>query len=66
MQHLLKITTIFSLVLLTFSCSQEEDLYIPPISAYQEINRGIDLQDVVFGNEVHHRSKDYQRAWLLR
>ena len=30
--------------------SQEEDLYIPPISAYQEINRGIDLQDVVFGN----------------
>ncbi|MCB0402182.1 MAG: PD40 domain-containing protein [Flavobacteriales bacterium] len=29
--------------------SQEEDLYIPPISAYQEINRGIDLQDVVFG-----------------
>lgn len=28
---------------------QEEDLYIPPISAYQEINRGIDLQDVVFG-----------------
>lgn len=30
--------------------SQDEDLYIPPISAYQEINRGIDLQDVVFGN----------------
>jgi WD40-like Beta Propeller Repeat len=29
---------------------QEEDLYIPPISAYQEINRGIDLDDVVFGN----------------
>lgn len=29
---------------------QEEDLYIPPISAYQEINRGIDLQDVIFGN----------------
>lgn len=28
---------------------QEEDLYIPPISAYQEINRGIDLQDVIFG-----------------
>lgn len=30
--------------------TQEEDLYIPPISAYQEINRGIDLQDVVFGD----------------
>ena len=30
---------------------QEEDLYIPPISAYQEINRGIDLQDVVFGQQ---------------
>ena len=29
--------------------TQEEDLYIPPISAYQEINRGIDLDDVVFG-----------------
>lgn len=29
---------------------QEEDLYIPPISAYQEINRGIDLEDVVFGD----------------
>ncbi|MDB4534722.1 hypothetical protein N9242_07610, partial [Vicingaceae bacterium] len=28
---------------------QEEDLYIPPVSAYQEINRGIDLEDVVFG-----------------
>ncbi len=28
---------------------KEEDLYIPPISAYQEINRGIDLEDVVFG-----------------
>ncbi|PCJ25044.1 MAG: hypothetical protein COA97_08705 [Flavobacteriales bacterium] len=32
---------------LTFK--QEEDLYIPPISAYQEINRGIDLDNVVFG-----------------
>jgi hypothetical protein len=30
--------------------SQEEDLYIPPISSYQEINRGINLDDVVFGN----------------
>ncbi|MBL4594776.1 MAG: PD40 domain-containing protein [Flavobacteriales bacterium] len=30
--------------------TQEEDLYIPPISAYQEINRGIDLDDVIFGN----------------
>lgn len=30
---------------------QEEDLYIPPISAYQEINRGIDLDNVVFGTE---------------
>ena len=29
---------------------QEEDLYIPPISSYQEINRGINLDDVVFGN----------------
>ncbi len=29
---------------------QEEDLYIPPISAYQEINRGINLDDVVFGD----------------
>ncbi len=34
---------------LTFK--QEEDLYVPPISAYQEINRGIDLDDVVFGTE---------------
>jgi len=31
---------------------QEEDLYIPPISAYQEINRGIDLQDVIFGDSA--------------
>jgi hypothetical protein len=30
--------------------SQEEDLYIPPVSSYQEINRGINLDDVVFGN----------------
>jgi len=30
--------------------TQEEDLYIPPIAAYQEINRGINLDDVVFGN----------------
>jgi hypothetical protein len=30
--------------------SQEEDLYIPPISSYQEINRGINLDDVVFGD----------------
>ena len=30
---------------------QEEDLYIPPVSAYQEINRGIDLEDVLFGAE---------------
>ncbi|NQX98980.1 MAG: PD40 domain-containing protein, partial [Flavobacteriales bacterium] len=29
---------------------QEEDLYIPPISAYQEINRGINLDDVIFGD----------------
>ncbi|MFB0924618.1 MAG: hypothetical protein QMB65_04950 [Vicingaceae bacterium] len=28
---------------------QEEDLYIPAVSAYQEINRGIDLNDVIFG-----------------
>ncbi len=33
---------------LTFK--QEEDLYIPPISAYQEINRGIDLDNVIFGD----------------
>ena len=30
---------------------QEEDLYIEEISAYQEINRAINLQDVVFGNK---------------
>jgi len=28
---------------------KEEDLYIPPIAAYQELNRSIDLQDVIFG-----------------
>ena len=27
---------------------QEEDLFIPPISAYQEISRNIDLGDIVF------------------
>ena len=31
---------------------QEEDLYIPPISAYQEISRGIDLKDVIFGDSA--------------
>jgi hypothetical protein len=31
--------------------TQEEDLYIPPIASYQEINRGIDLQDVIFGHQ---------------
>lgn len=30
---------------------KEEDIYIPPASVYNEINRGIDLQDVVFGSE---------------
>lgn len=29
--------------------TKEEDIYIPPASVYNEINRGIDLQDVVFG-----------------
>jgi len=28
---------------------QTEDLYVPPVSAFTEINRGIELQDVVFG-----------------
>lgn len=32
------------------SYTMEEDIYIPPVSAYNEINRGIDLQDVVFGD----------------
>lgn len=32
---------------LTFK--QEEDLYVPPVSAFTEINRGIELQDVIFG-----------------
>lgn len=30
---------------------KEEDIYIPPASVYNEINRGIDLEDVVFGAE---------------
>ncbi len=40
----------YHIVYSALTYKQEEDLYIPPISAYQEINRGIDLQDVIFGN----------------
>lgn len=29
----------------------EEDLYVPTVSAFTEINRGIELQDIVFGND---------------
>lgn len=35
----------------------EEDIYIPPVSAYNEINRGIDLQDVIFG-DVNNTTND--------
>lgn len=31
--------------------TQEEDLYVPPVSSFKEINRGIELQDVVFGEQ---------------
>lgn len=34
---------------LTFK--QEEDLYVPEVSTFKEINRGVDLQDVIFGNK---------------
>lgn len=34
---------------LTFK--QEEDLYVPEVSSFKEINRGIDLQDIVFGEK---------------
>lgn len=37
---------------ITYSALQytkEEDLYVPPVSVFTEINRGIDLEDVVFG-----------------
>ncbi len=30
---------------------QEEDLYVPPVSAFTEISRGVELQDVVFGED---------------
>ncbi len=29
----------------------EEDLFVPEVSSFKEINRGIDLQDIVFGNQ---------------
>ena len=29
----------------------EEDLFIPEVSSFKEINRGIDLQDIIFGNQ---------------
>src|SRR5690606_30081797 len=28
-----------------------EDLFVPPVSAFTEINRGIELQDVIFGDD---------------
>jgi hypothetical protein len=36
---------------------QEEDIYIPAISSYQEINRGIILDEVVFGIEAEKMIK---------
>lgn len=30
---------------------QEEDLYIPPMAAFNEINRGIELKEIVFGGD---------------
>ncbi|HEY9081826.1 MAG TPA: hypothetical protein VIN73_00715 [Vicingaceae bacterium] len=40
------------------SYTMEEDIYIPPISAYNEINRGIDLKDVVFGDVQNTDTKN--------
>lgn len=37
---------------------QEEDLYIPPISAYQEIDRSVELQDVIFGDAGNNNNTD--------
>ncbi len=37
--------------------SEEEDLYIPPASAYQEIDKAIGLKPVVFGN-LPNKDKD--------
>ena len=39
----------YHIVYATDLFKQEEDLYIPPFSAYQEISRGIDLNDVILG-----------------
>ena len=37
---------------------QEEDLYIPPFSAYQEIKRGINLKDITFGMPIDTTIKE--------
>jgi len=39
----------YHIVYSSLTYKQEEDLYVPPVSAFTEINRGIDLQDIIFG-----------------
>lgn len=39
----------YHIVYSALTYKQEEDLYVPPVSAFTEINRGIALQDVIFG-----------------
>lgn len=45
---------------LTFK--QEEDLYVPEVSSFKEINRGIDLQDIIFGEKQN--VIDYLKGFL--
>ncbi len=45
---------------LTFK--QEEDLYVPEVSSFKEINRGIDLQDIIFGEKSN--VIDYLKGFL--
>ena len=39
----------YHIIYSSLTYEQTEDLYVPPVSAFTEINRGIDLQDIVFG-----------------
>ncbi|HRP60563.1 MAG TPA: SpaA isopeptide-forming pilin-related protein, partial [Vicingus sp.] len=36
---------------LAMGFKKTEDLFVPPVSAFTEINRGIELQDVIFGDD---------------
>jgi len=48
---ILEPNTDYHIVYAASTFTQEEDLYVPPVSAFNEINRGIELQDIVFGKE---------------